>query len=357
MRIALLAPPYLSIPPRKYGGTELVIHNLAEELVRRGHEVTLFASGDSRTAARLVPTVERALWERGIFEDAPRYRSRAIARCYAMDGEFDLIHNHLDSAAYPAARASATPTVTTLHGRLDLPGLPRLYHNFRDMALISISNAQRAPLLDAGWLATVYNGIDVAAFPAEGGRGGYLAFLGRLSPEKGVHTAVEVARRAGMRLKVAARLPLEDKADPWSMEDRRYFEEVLRPLFRGPDIEFLGEADHALKGALLGGAAALLFPIAWPEPFGLVMAEAMACGTPVIATRRGSVPEVVADGETGFVGDSVEDLVAAVGRLGEIDRGACRRRAAERFSVRAMADAYESAYRAALGQPRAERVA
>jgi glycosyltransferase involved in cell wall biosynthesis len=348
MKIAQLAPPFVRVPPERYGGCELVVSNLAEELVRRGHEVTLFASGDSRTSARLVPIAERALWDNADKPEPVAHLLIAVGRCYAMAEEFDLIHNHLDSFAYPGARASATPTLTTLHGRLDLPHLQPLYAEFRDMALVSISDAQRRPLPRARWLRTVPNGIDVRAHRFGAGHGGYLAFLGRFTPDKGFHTAVEIARRAGMKLKVAGRLPLANSDDPMTVEDRRYFEDMVRPLLAEPFVEYVGEADLDLKCELLGGAAALLFPVEWPEPFGLVMAEAMACGAPVLATRWGSVPEVVAEGETGFIRDTPEEMVAALERLGEIDRRACRRRAAQLFSVEAMADGYEAAYRALL---------
>jgi glycosyltransferase involved in cell wall biosynthesis len=349
MKIAQLAPPFVRIPPEKYGGTELVVHNLTEELVRRGHEVTLFASGDSRTSARLIPTVERALWDQEAGREPLPYFALAVGRCYALADEFDVIHNHMDFQPYTAARLADTPTLTTLHGRLDLPALEPLYREFHDLPLVSISNAQRAPLRQANWVATVYNGIDVDAFPFGDGRGGYLAFLGRITPDKGLHTAVAVARRVGMKLLVGARLPLANADDDFTKQDRRYYEEVVRPLFHDPCVEFLGELDHAGKCRLLAAAAALLFPIEWPEPFGLVMAEAMACGTPVIATRWGSVPEVVAHGETGYICDSFDELVWAVYRAREIDRRACRHRVERHFSVRAMADGYERVYAALVG--------
>ncbi len=353
LRIAQLAPPFVPVPPVKYGGTERVVSLVTEELVRRGHAVTLFASGDSQTAAELVPVVPKALWG----EDMSYTQvgmAMALGACYGRAREFDVIHAHLDLAAFPAARLSPTPTVHTLHGRLDLPALQPLYAAYPDMALVSISNNQRRPLRWASWLATVYNGVDVEElrFDPRGGR--YLVFLGRISPEKGPARAIRIARRAGAELVIAAREPLPHTEDPVVRQDRDYFEAEVKPLLREPGIHYIGEVDGPTKAELLGGALALLNPIDWEEPFGLNMAEALACGTPVLATRRGSVPEVVEHGETGWIGETEADLVAAVERAGELDRARCRTAAVERFSAAAMVDGYLAAYAAVLGE-RADR--
>jgi glycosyltransferase involved in cell wall biosynthesis len=350
LRVGQLAPPFQSVPPVGYGGTERVISVLTEELVRRGHAVTLFASGDSTTAARLVPTIDRALWRHERYQDALPFMTIGIDLAYRLADELDLIHNHVDGLAFPMARAHpATPTVTTLHIRLDLPELRPLYRQFADLPLVSISDAQRAPIPRANWVGTVYHGIPVHEFPFRPDRGDYLAFLGRIAPEKGLDTAIEVARRAGLPLKIAARMPLDQPRNAEAQRDWRYYHEAIEPQLGAPGVELIGEVSGPAKAAFLGGAAALLFPIRWPEPFGLVMAEALACGTPVLALRRGSVPEVVEDGRTGIVADTIEDLVRAVGRLPEIDRRRCRVAAERRFSTGAMVDRYEAIYARLLG--------
>jgi glycosyltransferase involved in cell wall biosynthesis len=349
MRIAQVAPPFESVPPAAYGGTERVVATLTEELVRRGHDVTLFASGDSRTAARLVRTVDRALWHRD-----PPYKDLApfwpiTLGCLAEHfHEFDVIHNHLDYWAFPLARVAPCPVVTTLHGRLDLPELQPLYRAFSDVPLVSISDAQRAPVPFANWVATIYHGIELDQFTFNPQPRGYLAFLGRIAPEKGLDTAVRVAQRTGLPLKIAARKPLQFSRDPNVRRDWRHFNEVIQPLLGTDGVEFIGEVGGREKDTFLGGAAALLFPISWPEPFGLVMAEALACGTPVLALSHGSVPEVIRHGRTGYICDSEDQLVAAVGRLPEIDRAACRAEAERRFSSGAMAEHYEQVYSALL---------
>ncbi|HZR99161.1 MAG TPA: glycosyltransferase family 4 protein [Chloroflexota bacterium] len=343
LRIAQLAPPFVSIPPPRYGGTERVVSLLTEELVRRGHHVTLFASGDSRTAADLVPVVPEALWEqRGI--DPTLALFMALGACYGRAREFDVIHSHVDAAAFAPAALCATPSVHTLHGRLDLPLLGPLYTMYADTPVVSISHSQRRPLPHARWLATVYNGVDVAElrFNPAGGRA--LVFLGRISPEKGLDRAIRVARRAGAELVIAAREPLPLLDDPNVRRDHEYYEARVKPLLREPGIHFVGEVGDAEKASLLGEALALLNPIDWEEPFGLAMAEALACGTPVLATRRGSVPEVIEDGVTGWIGDDEDALVVAVSRVAELDRATCREAAVRRFSVAAMADGYEAAY-------------
>jgi glycosyltransferase involved in cell wall biosynthesis len=340
MKIAQIAPLVESVPPRLYGGTERVVFHLTEELVRLGHEVTLFATADSRTSARLVAGAPRATRLDPRSPDPLPYHLAMLERVRAHAGEFDVLHFHLELLHLPLFRPFAHKTVTTLHGRLDLPGLAEIYHLFDDMPLVSISHAQRRPLRVANWLATVHHGLPApAAVPAATPERGYLAFLGRVSPEKGLERAIEVARRAGMRLRIAAKVDRADQA---------YWKSRIVPLLADPLIEYLGEVGEADKPALLGNAAALLFPIDWPEPFGLVMIEAMACGTPVIAWAAGSVPEVVEHGVTGFVVRSVDEAVAALGTLSRLDRAAVRRRFIERFSVARMARDYVAAY-AALG--------
>ena len=352
MRIAQVALPFESIPPARYGGTERVVSLLTEALVRRGHEVTLFATGDSRTSARLIPTVETALWREPRLDDPVGFCAATVAAAYrrAARGDFDLIHSHLGSIAFPCAALVSTPTVTTLHGRLDLSGLPRIYARFPDMPVVSISNAQRGPLPEACWVGTVYNAVDTDRLRFSPGGGEYLAFLGRISPEKGLDRAIRIARRAGLPLKIAARMPLENRADPNVLADWNYYRRVIEPLLDEPGVEYVGEIGDEDKSGFLGNALALLFPIDWPEPFGLVMAEALACGTPVVARRRGSVPEVVEDGLTGLVGETDDELAELCGRVDRISRAACREAAVRRFSPSVMAQGYERIYERLLWQ-------
>jgi glycosyltransferase involved in cell wall biosynthesis len=264
-----------------------------------------------------------------------------------------VIHSHRDFFGYPLVRIARCPVVTTLHGRLDLPEMAPLYRAFTDVPLVSISDAQRAPVPDAHWIATVYHGIDLDALAFNPSPGNYLVFLGRISPEKGLDTAIRIAHTAGMPLKVAARKPLPFKQDPEARRDWEYYNEQIRPMLREEDVEFVGEVDGAHKSELLGNAAAMLFPIRWPEPFGLVMVEALACGTPVLALREGSVPEVIADGETGCICDSEEELASAVQNIGKYDRARCRAEVEQRFSPAAMAESYERVYGELIGQQRA----
>ena len=347
MRVAQVAPLFESVPPQGYGGTERVVSYLTEELVRRGHDVTLFASGDSTTRAELVPVIERATRFGGASADGCwADLVRALDMVGAREDDFDVIHFHVDYLAFPLTRLLATPTVHTLHGRLDLPFLVPLYRQFTEVPLVSISDAQRRPLdaLGVRWAGTVYHGQPLARYPVGDGSGDYLAFLGRCSPEKQLDVAIEIARRVGMRLRIAAKV---------DEKDREYYEHVIVPLLDDPLIEFIGEIGDDDKAAFLGGARALLFPIDWPEPFGLVMVEAMACGTPVITRPCGAAPEVVAHGRTGFVCDSLVELVEGVKRLDEIDRAECRRHVEARFSVARMTDDYEAVYRGLQGQRRA----
>jgi len=347
MRIAQVAPPFQSIPPAGYGGTERVVSLLTEELVRRGHDVTLFASGDSTTSARLIPTVDTALWRQSEVRDPLVYWSVTLGEAYRRTaaGAFDVVHSHLDFLAFPCASLVATPTVTTLHGRLDLPDMPRVYARFPDMPVVSISDNQRGPLPEACWAGTVYNAVDTDQLAFNPRGGSYLAWLGRIAPEKGLDRAIRIAQRAGIPLKVGARLPLKDVSDANVRADWEHYERDVKPLLGGGGIELIGEIGDAEKSEFLGNALALLNPIDWPEPFGLVMAEALACGTPVVARRRGSVPEVVEDGVTGLIGESDDDLVALCGRVGSLSRAACRAEAERRFSPQAMADGYETVYR------------
>jgi len=336
MRIAQVSPLYESVPPKLYGGTERVVAFLTDALIAQGHEVTLFASGDSSTQAALVPGAPRALrLGDGCREPIARHLEMLEEVCRRAD-DFDIIHFHLDYLGFPAARRCGVPHVTTLHGRLDDPELEPLFRSYCDTPLVSISNAQRAPLGFANWKATIYHGLppDLYSFHPQPGR--YLAFLGRLSPVKRVDRAVEIAHQLGMPLRVAAKI---------NPEERDYYEREIAPLFAERNVEFLGEIGEADKDEFLGNAAALLFPVDWPEPFGLVMIEAMACGTPVVGYRRGSVSEVIRDGVSGYVVDSVEAAVAATARALALPRRRCRAYFERRFSVARMAADYLDLYR------------
>jgi glycosyltransferase involved in cell wall biosynthesis len=345
LRIAELAPPFEAVPPFGYGGTERVVSTLTEELVRRGHDVTLFASADSQTSARLVPIVSQSLWHHEPpCNDFAAHRAAIFGTILREIDQFDVVHSHLDHHGFRLAGAPGRPMVTTLHGRLDLPHLFPTYQAFAELPLVSISEAQRRPLLRANWQATVHHGIDLDAFKFVPAVGRYLAFLGRISPDKGLHIAIRVARRAGMPLMIAARPPLPFANDPEARRDREYYEQVVQPLLHEPGVELIGQVGGADKETFLGEAAALVFPIRWPEPFGLVMPEALACGTPVIAFREGSVPEILAHGVTGFIGHVEDDLVAAVERIDEIDRARCRLEVEMRFSPAAMAERYEAVF-------------
>ncbi len=351
MRIAQIAPMYEAVPPTHYGGTERVVWSLTEELVRRGHDVTLFASGDSHTTAQLVATTPRSLRQlmsRDELIHVSPWLHMAMLSDVLRDAEqFDIIHSHVDHLTFPMTRLVRTPIVTTMHGRLDLPFLVPILRLYPDVPLVSISDSQREPLrdLDLTWAGRVYNGIPLDHFPFQPDHGAYLVFLGRICPEKRPDWAVEVARRSGMPLIVAA------KIDP---VDQDYWRDEIEPLFRANNVEFIGEVNESQKAALLGGAYATLFPIDWPEPFGLVMAESLACGTPVIALNRGSVPEVIEHGVSGFICNSIDEMVAAVPRVAELSRAACRRRS-ERFGQAAMADGYEAVYRRLVAQRRGMR--
>jgi glycosyltransferase involved in cell wall biosynthesis len=348
MKIAQIAPLVESVPPSLYGGTERVVSWLTEELVRQGHDVTLFASGDSRTSARLEAIVPQGLRLKGVHNSLP-YNFIMLDKVAARQHEFDVLHFHIDFFHYPLFRTMAHKTLTTLHGRQDLPELPDIYRAFPDMPLVSISDHQRLPVPPVNWRGTVHHGLPTHLLKEGKGEGGYLAFLGRICADKGILPAIEIARRAGLPLKVAA------KVDP---ADRGYFDTHVAPvLARSPHVEFIGEIDDRRKSEFLGAARALLFPISWPEPFGLVMIESMACGTPVIAFNSGSVPEILEDGLTGFVVKDVEQAVAAVRRLNYLFRPTIRSRFEERFSAAAMAREYVRIYQRLAAPNRAVAVA
>lgn len=337
MKIAQVAPLYESVPPRLYGGTERVVSYITEELVSQGHDVTLFASGDSSTSARLRPCCDHALRLQGGALLAPlAHHLNMVERVAQEAHRFDVLHFHLDYLPFSLLRRLQVPAVTTLHGRLDIPDLYPLFREFKDMNLISISDAQRKFMPWTNWLSTVHHGLPESLYTAHKEPGKYLAFLGRVSPEKRVDRAIEIAKRVGLPLRIAA------KVDP---ADQKYFDENIRELLRDPQVEFLGEIDEQQKQEFLGDALALLFPIDWPEPFGLVMIEAAACGTPVIAFRCGSVEEILEDGVTGFIVDNIEQAIQAVHRISSISREKCRSAFEQRFSARRMAHDYLCAYR------------
>jgi glycosyltransferase involved in cell wall biosynthesis len=339
MKIAQVAPLIESVPPRLYGGTERIVSYLTEELVRLGHDVTLFASGDSITSAELAPCCTRALRLDPTVHDIIPHFMLMIDKVRERAGEFDILHFHIDLFHFPLFRALAARTLTTLHGRQDLGDLKPFYSRFGEMPLVSISNDQRKPLPHANFVATIQHGIPADLHLPSFEPGGYLGFLGRISPEKRPDRAIRIARAAGMPLKIAAKV---DKVD----ED--YFRNDILPLIDGPDVEFVGEINEREKTKFLGEAAALLFPVEWPEPFGLVMIEAMACGTPVLAFRSGSVPEVIEDGVTGKVVDSEEEAIAALPVILSYDRRAVRNRFEKRFTATRMAKDYVGIYRQLL---------
>jgi len=335
MRIAQVAPLYESVPPKLYGGTERVVSSLTEELVAQGHDVTLYASGDSVTNARLMVMCPESLRLTPNSTDYLAHHILMLDQVFSDSSNFDIIHFHIDYLHYLLSRRYGLTHVTTLHGRLDIPDLQPLYRNFYDMPVVSISNSQRAPLPWVNWQGTVYHGLALDNFVPCDAHGKYLAFLGRISPEKGLDQAIAIAKRAGMPLKIAAKV---DRVD------QEYFESVIKPLLHHPLIEFIGEIGHAEKNDFLGNAYALVFPIDWPEPFGLVMIEAMGCGTPVIAYPRGSVPEVMEDGVTGFVVSHVEAAVKALERVPQLNRRAIRQCFEQRFSAPRMARDYTAIY-------------
>jgi glycosyltransferase involved in cell wall biosynthesis len=334
VRIAVVAPLFESVPPTLYGGTERVVGWLVEALVRRGHEVTLFASGDSRTSARLIHEVPRAL-RLSREGNAELHHVMMLGEVFRRAREFDVIHSHVDVWAFPFSELVKTKVLHTLHGRLDLPWSKDVHRRHPSLELVSISDAQRAALPGVRFTATVHHGMPRDLYRFHRRADDYFLFLGRTSAEKGLPLAIEVARRAGARLRIAAKI--DD-------EEQEYFEREVRPLLRAPGIEFLGEISDGDKNDLLGRARALLLPIDWPEPFGLAFIEALACGTPVITRPRGSVPEIVRPGITGIVAEDVDGLVKAVRTVDEIDRADCRADFEARFTDERMADAYEDVY-------------
>jgi glycosyltransferase involved in cell wall biosynthesis len=349
MNIAQLSPLWESVPPQLYGGTERIVSYLTEELVRQGHEVTLFASGDSKTAAHLQACCPKALrlHDTGyVNRDAPLIvmLERALG---AASGQFDIVHSHLDFLSFPMSRRAHAPVVTTLHGRLDLPELVPIFAEYAEMPVVSISDAQRTPFLHANWLGTVHHGIPKDLYSFHSGTGSYLAFLGRIAPEKCPDHAIEIAKRVGMPLRIAA------KVDP---ADRDYFQRKIEGLLEHPLVEYVGEITDAEKNDFLGDAAALVCPYDWPEPFGLVFIEAMACGTPVLAYRRGSIPEIVEHGVTGYICDTINEMVQAVAGLSLIDRKRCREIFEQRFTVERMVRDYLSLYEKMAGAPLHQRL-
>jgi glycosyltransferase involved in cell wall biosynthesis len=340
MRIAQIAPLHERVPPRLYGGTERVVSFLTEELVSQGHDVTLFASGDSETSAKLVRCCEMALRLNPAVRDGLPYHMIMLDEVCRRIDDFDILHFHVDVLHAPLVRDIADRTLTTLHGRLDLPDLAPFYGAFRDLPFASISNDQQKYLKNVNWLGTVYHGLPRDLLSFRGNTGDYLVFLGRISPEKGPDRAIEIALRSGMPLKIAAKVDRVDQA---------YWVEKIRPIVEAnPTIEFIGEVGETTKADLLGGAVALLFPIDWPEPFGLVMIEAMACGTPVIAYRNGAVPEVIQENVSGFIVDTIDEAVAAVSRVAHLDRAKVRAEFERRFTAERMACDYVAIYQRLL---------
>ncbi len=335
MKIAQVAPLYESVPPNGYGGTERVVSWLTEELVRLGHEVTLFASGDSKTSARLIPGCAAALRTNPDCHDPLAHHLLMFEQLRKHLDEFDVIHFHTDYLHYSLCREWSLNQLTTLHGRLDLPDLVPLYEEFSDIPVVSISRAQRRPLPGADWVGNVYHGLPDNLLEFHPGPGTYLAFIGRISPEKRPDRAIAIAKSAGMALKIAAKV---------DRSDREYFETQIKPLLGDPNVEFIGEIGDQQKGDFLGNALACLAPIDWPEPFGLNMIEAMACGTPTIAFRHGSVPEIVHDGVSGIIVDNVEQAVQAVEVAKSMSRAACRKAFEQRFTARRMARDYLKLY-------------
>jgi glycosyltransferase involved in cell wall biosynthesis len=340
MRIAQIAPLIESVPPKLYGGTERIVSYLTEELVRQGHKVTLFASGDSETTAELIPCVPEALRLAQVGDPLP-YSVLQLEKIRRRAGDFDIAHFHADFLHFPLARSLGAPAVTTLHGRLDLPFYRPLLQEFADTPVVSISDDQRRRL-PARWIATVLHGLPQNLYSFSPAPGGYLAFLGRISPEKRPDRAIEIARRAGVPLKIAAKVDKVDEA---------YFNEAIRPLLKAPGVEYIGEINDSEKQAFLGGASALLFPIDWPEPFGLVQIEAMACGTPVIAWRQGSVPEIIEDGVTGYIVEGIDEAVEAVHAAHSLSRASVRERFEQRFTIERVAHDYVRVYHSLAAEP------
>jgi len=340
VRIAQVAPLYESVPPREYGGTERVVAFLTDELVRLGHDVTLFASADSHTTAQLAPMAAHALRTDPHSVDTLAHHVLMLERVGRVAREFDVVHYHIDYLHFPYSRRMDVPNVTTLHGRLDIGDLQPLYEEFNEMPVVSISDSQREPLPQANWVGTVYHGLPAELLTLQTDPGDYLVFLGRISPEKRVDRAVEIAARVGMQLRIAAKIDVHDE---------HYYRKEIAHLFDLPFVDYVGEVTETQKAELLGGARALLFPIDWREPFGLVMIESMACGTPVVAWRAGSVPEIITNGVTGFIVDNIDDAVQATQRAATLDRRLVRREFERRFTADRMASEYVDIYEVLRG--------
>jgi glycosyltransferase involved in cell wall biosynthesis len=342
MRIAQVSPLYEAVPPKLYGGTERVVYSLTEELVAMGHDVTLFASGDSITSATLAPMRDQALRLDPSVKDPIALHYRMVELIYRIKDDFDVIHFHIDYFPLSLFSRQNVPFLTTLHGRLDVAEFVEVYGTFRDAPFVSISDSQRKPIPQLNWVRTVLHGMPADLLTPQPVKQEYAAFLGRISPEKGVDKAIRIAGRAGMKLKIAAKV---DNAD------KEYYDSQIKPLIRdNPFVEFIGEINDQQKPAFLSGAQALIFPIDWPEPFGLVMIESMACGTPVIAYRSGSVPEVIDEGVTGFIVSDEDEAVAATKKLHQLDRATVRATFDRRWTARRMAEDYVEVYHE-LAQP------
>ncbi|MFV1983491.1 MAG: glycosyltransferase family 4 protein [Thiohalomonadales bacterium] len=341
MKIAQVAPLLESVPPRLYGGTERVVSYLTEELVQQGHDVTLFASGDSITSAKLKSVVNKAIRLNPSHLDPTAFHILMLEELSRISNEFDIIHYHIDVIHFLMSRNLLTPHITTMHGRLDLPDLKSIFRSFTDIPLVSISDNQRLPLPLVNWQATVYNGVPMENYKFQKHPGNYLAFLGRISPEKGIEQAINIAIASGMHLCIAAKIDANDE---------EYYNSIIKPHLTHPLIEFIGEINELEKDEFLGNAFAVLFPIQWPEPFGLVMIESMACGTPVIAFKKGSVPEIMIHGETGFIVNTIEQAVEAVEQIETISRECCRYIFEKRFSSKEMANSYLEVYQQTINK-------
>jgi glycosyltransferase involved in cell wall biosynthesis len=342
LRVLLVAPPLLPVPPPTYAGTERVVAAIGDELHRRGHEVALVASGDSTVPYELIPTVERSLWSTGYLGDVASYMQHTVDIAWGAAERFDIVHAHLEGHGIVFSRHCATPVISTMHNRLDLPGMPELLETHRDVPLVAISESQRRFFPDQRWMATIHHGLPLESMPYEETPGDYLAFVGRVSPDKGIREALELSRRSGVRLRAAAKVLAPDE---W-----RHFEEVVQPAIDANEIDFLGELGPLERDPLYAGAMATVMLGGWPEPFGLVAIESMATGTPVIARRAGALTETIEHGVTGFLVDDVGEAVLAVERIGELDRRRIREMTLERFTPAHMVDQYEAAYREVLAE-------
>jgi glycosyltransferase involved in cell wall biosynthesis len=343
LRIALVSPPMVPVPPPRYAGTERVVAVLARELQRRGHVVTLFAPGDSDPGCELVETIPRSLWAEGYRDDISAFVSITLARIAAHQDRFDIIHSHVESLGLLFARLSAVPVVSTLHGRLDQLGMPELLSEFRDVPLVAISDSQRRWSPEANWVATVHHGLPLAEAPFGREPGQYLAFVGRIAPEKGVAEAIDLARSTGVRLRMAAKV--------FDDQERDLFDRLVAPAVDEGVVDYIGEVGARERDSLFAGALATVMLGAWPEPFGLVAIESLGCGTPLIARRAGALPEIVTHHQDGFIVDDLSEARLAVELAGTLDRASIRRRAIGRFSVERMTDGYERVYRALLEPP------